>query len=169
LSNAAIGDAGPLVARSGRAGRGARRPLRRGRDSCALRRRDSGSDGCEADAHSKRNRVDRNGSTSRPWLRFHGQRPHRRGRSGDQGSSRGSGGLDARGKVTPGIIDRTRTRRRAVARHRRHHDTNRQPIRTAGYAEHSVWPEDPGERAVAGGVTTIAVLPGSANLVGGRA
>lgn len=32
------------------------------------------------------------------------------------------------------------------------------------------WPQDPGlERAVAGGVTTIQVLPGSANLIGGRA
>ncbi len=41
---------------------------------------------------------------------------------------------------------------------------------TAGvWAEHSVWPEDPGfERAVRGGVTTIHVLPGSANLFGGR-
>lgn len=41
---------------------------------------------------------------------------------------------------------------------------------TAGvWAEHSFWPEDPGiERAVAGGVTTAAILPGSANLIGGR-
>ncbi|MFO0745598.1 MAG: amidohydrolase [Myxococcota bacterium] len=41
---------------------------------------------------------------------------------------------------------------------------------TAGvWAEHSFHAEDPGiERAVRGGVTTIHVLPGSANLVGGR-
>jgi len=41
---------------------------------------------------------------------------------------------------------------------------------TAGvWAEHSFWAEDPGiERAVRGGVTTIQVLPGSANLFGGR-
>lgn len=41
---------------------------------------------------------------------------------------------------------------------------------TAGaWAEHSFWAEDPGiERAVRGGVTTIHVLPGSANLFGGR-
>lgn len=41
---------------------------------------------------------------------------------------------------------------------------------TAGvWAEHSFWPEDPGlERALAGGVTTLQVLPGSGNLIGGR-
>ncbi len=37
------------------------------------------------------------------------------------------------------------------------------------WAEHSIWPQDPAfGRAVAGGVTTIHVLPGSANLFGGR-
>lgn len=37
------------------------------------------------------------------------------------------------------------------------------------YAEHSVWPQDPQfPRALAAGVTTIQVLPGSANLIGGR-
>ena len=37
------------------------------------------------------------------------------------------------------------------------------------WAEHSVWPQDPGfSRAVAGGITTLHVLPGSANLFGGR-
>jgi imidazolonepropionase-like amidohydrolase len=37
------------------------------------------------------------------------------------------------------------------------------------WAEHSVWPQDPQfPRSVAGGVTTIQVLPGSANLIGGR-
>jgi imidazolonepropionase-like amidohydrolase len=37
------------------------------------------------------------------------------------------------------------------------------------WAEHSVWPQDPQfPRALAGGVTTIQVLPGSANLIGGR-
>jgi imidazolonepropionase-like amidohydrolase len=37
------------------------------------------------------------------------------------------------------------------------------------WAEHSVWPQDPGfNRARAGGVTTLAILPGSANLFGGR-
>ncbi len=37
------------------------------------------------------------------------------------------------------------------------------------WAEHSMWPQDPGfEQARRGGVTTIAILPGSANLFGGR-
>lgn len=37
------------------------------------------------------------------------------------------------------------------------------------WAEHSVWPQDPGfQRAVAGGITTLHILPGSANLFGGR-
>ena len=37
------------------------------------------------------------------------------------------------------------------------------------WAEHSVWPQDPGfHTALAGGVTSLQVLPGSANLVGGR-
>ncbi|MBS0362201.1 MAG: amidohydrolase family protein, partial [Proteobacteria bacterium] len=37
------------------------------------------------------------------------------------------------------------------------------------WAEHSVWPQDPGfNSARIGGVTTILVLPGSGNLIGGR-
>lgn len=37
------------------------------------------------------------------------------------------------------------------------------------WAEHSVWPQDPQfPRALAAGVTTIQILPGSANLIGGR-
>ena len=37
------------------------------------------------------------------------------------------------------------------------------------WAEHSVWPQDPQfPRSLAGGVTTLQVLPGSANLFGGR-
>jgi imidazolonepropionase-like amidohydrolase len=43
------------------------------------------------------------------------------------------------------------------------------PITADLWAEHSFWPQDPGlTRALAAGVTTINVLPGSANLVGGR-
>jgi len=38
------------------------------------------------------------------------------------------------------------------------------------WAEHSIWPQDPGfERSLAGGVTVMQILPGSANLFGGRA
>ncbi|HWS39811.1 MAG TPA: amidohydrolase [Arenimonas sp.] len=37
------------------------------------------------------------------------------------------------------------------------------------WAEHSVWPQDEGfAKALAGGVTSLQILPGSANLVGGR-
>jgi imidazolonepropionase-like amidohydrolase len=37
------------------------------------------------------------------------------------------------------------------------------------WAEHSVWPQDPGfVAALAGGITTLQILPGSANLFGGR-
>ncbi len=37
------------------------------------------------------------------------------------------------------------------------------------WAEHSVWPQDPQfGRALAAGVTTVQILPGSANLIGGR-
>lgn len=44
-----------------------------------------------------------------------------------------------------------------------------QPNTAEVWAEHSVWPQDPGfERAVAGGITTLHILPGSANLFGGR-
>lgn len=37
------------------------------------------------------------------------------------------------------------------------------------WAEHSVWPQDPGFRtALIGGITSMEILPGSANLFGGR-
>jgi imidazolonepropionase-like amidohydrolase len=37
------------------------------------------------------------------------------------------------------------------------------------WAEHSVWPMDPGfQAALEGGITTLQILPGSANLIGGR-
>ncbi len=37
------------------------------------------------------------------------------------------------------------------------------------WAEHSIWPQDPGFNAArAGGVTTLEILPGSGNLFGGR-
>ena len=44
------------------------------------------------------------------------------------------------------------------------------PVRPEVWAEHSVWPQDPGfSRAlVNGGVTSLEILPGSANLFGGR-
>jgi imidazolonepropionase-like amidohydrolase len=43
------------------------------------------------------------------------------------------------------------------------------PVTPGVWAEHSVWPQDPGfATALAGGVTTMQILPGSGNLIGGR-
>jgi imidazolonepropionase-like amidohydrolase len=43
------------------------------------------------------------------------------------------------------------------------------PVTAEVDAEHSFWPQDPGlRRAAAGGITSMLVLPGSSNLIGGR-
>ena len=43
------------------------------------------------------------------------------------------------------------------------------PVTAEVWAEHGIWPQDPGfTRALAGGVTSLQILPGSANLFGGR-
>jgi len=81
--------------------------------------------------------------------------------------------VDGRGKfVTPGIIDpHSHIGVYPVPETLAHDDGNEMtdPTTAGVRAEHSFWPEDPAiERAVAGGVTTIAVLPGSGNLIGGR-
>lgn len=82
--------------------------------------------------------------------------------------------IDGRGNyVTPGVID--------VHSHLgdypspgvdAHSDGNEMtgPVTAEVWAEHSVWPQDPGfSRALTnGGVTTLQILPGSANLFGGR-
>ena len=81
--------------------------------------------------------------------------------------------VDGSGKwLTPGIID--------VHSHMgvysspgitSHSDGNEAvaPNTAEVWAEHSVWPQDPNfEKAIAGGVTTAQILPGSANLFGGR-
>ncbi len=89
-------------------------------------------------------------------------------------SADGADVIEGQGKwVTPGIID--------VHSHLgdypspgvdAHSDGNEAtaPITAEVWAEHSVWPQDPGfARALAnGGVTTLQILPGSANLMGGR-
>jgi len=82
--------------------------------------------------------------------------------------------LDGTGKfVTPGVID--------IHSHlgvypspavEAHSDGNELtgPTTPEVWAEHSVWPQDPGfSRALAnGGVTALQILPGSGNLIGGR-
>ncbi len=82
--------------------------------------------------------------------------------------------IDGTGKfVTPGIIDsHSHIGVYAAPSTDAESDGNEYPVKanTAHvWAEHSVWPQDPQiPLAVAGGVTTIQVLPGSANLFGGR-
>lgn len=82
--------------------------------------------------------------------------------------------VDGTGKyLTPGVID--------IHSHlgdypspsvEAHSDGNEatSPTTPEVWSEHSVWPQDPGfSRALAnGGVTTLEILPGSANLMGGR-
>ena len=82
--------------------------------------------------------------------------------------------VDGRGKwVTPGVID--------AHSHLGVYPTPSVSARSDGneltdpntagvWAEHSIWPQDPGfDRARAGGVTAFMILPGSGNLFGGRA
>jgi imidazolonepropionase-like amidohydrolase len=81
--------------------------------------------------------------------------------------------IDGKGKwITPGLIDsHSHLGVYPSPSARAHGDGNEAtaPTTPGVWAEHSFWPQDPGiERAVAGGVTTIQVLPGSANLIGGR-
>jgi imidazolonepropionase-like amidohydrolase len=82
--------------------------------------------------------------------------------------------IDGTGKwVTPGIIDvHSHLGDGASPSVDAHSDINEVtgPVRSEVWAEHSVWPQDPGfSRALAnGGVTALQILPGSANLFGGR-
>ncbi len=74
--------------------------------------------------------------------------------------------------VTPGIIDvHSHLGVYASPGVRAHSDGNEvtSPVTSEVSSEHGVWPHDPGfNRARAGGVTAMLVLPGSANLFGGR-
>jgi imidazolonepropionase-like amidohydrolase len=82
--------------------------------------------------------------------------------------------IDGAGKwVTPGIIDvHSHLGNYPTPSVAAHDDGNEatSPVRPEAWAEHSVWPQDPGfSRAlVNGGVTALQILPGSANLFGGR-
>ncbi len=82
--------------------------------------------------------------------------------------------IDGRGKwVTPGIIDIHSHLgdypSPAVAANADENEMSG-PLNAGVWAEHSVWPQDPGftRALVNGGITTLQVLPGSANLFGGR-
>jgi len=92
---------------------------------------------------------------------------------GDAPAVAGATVLDLAGRhITPGLID-THSHLGVYASPggKAHSDGNEAtaPTTPGVWAEHSVWPQDPGlERAIAGGITALQVLPGSANLVGGR-
>jgi imidazolonepropionase-like amidohydrolase len=81
--------------------------------------------------------------------------------------------IDAKGRwVTPGLIDvhshlGVYPSPGESAMSDGNEATN--PVTANVWAEHSIWPQDPGfETALEGGVTTLQILPGSANLIGGR-
>jgi len=82
--------------------------------------------------------------------------------------------IDGAGKfVTPGVIDiHSHLGDYPTPSVDAHSDGNEAtaPTTPEVWAEHSVWPQDPGfTRALAnGGVTSLQILPGSANLMGGR-
>ncbi|MEM7728043.1 MAG: amidohydrolase [Pseudomonadota bacterium] len=81
--------------------------------------------------------------------------------------------IDAQGRyVTPGIIDiHSHLGNYPTPSINAHNDGNEitSPITSEVDAEHGVWPQDPGfDEALQGGVTTLHILPGSANLFGGR-
>jgi len=91
----------------------------------------------------------------------------------DISAPEGATQIDAGGRfVTPGIIDiHSHLGNYPSPGVRAHSDGNEvtSPITSEVDAEHGVWPQDPGfDEALQGGVTTLHILPGSANLFGGR-
>jgi imidazolonepropionase-like amidohydrolase len=81
--------------------------------------------------------------------------------------------IDAQGRwVTPGIID-THSHLGVYASPgiASLSDGNEMtdPVTAEVWSEHSIWPMDPGfGHAMAGGITSLQILPGSGNLIGGR-
>jgi imidazolonepropionase-like amidohydrolase len=93
---------------------------------------------------------------------------------GDTSPPAGALVIDGTGKfVTPGLIDThshlgVYPMPAVVA----HDDGNEMvgPVQPQAQSADAFWPQDPGiQRAVRGGVTAMQVLPGSGNLIGGRA
>ena len=81
--------------------------------------------------------------------------------------------IDAQDRwVTPGLIDvHSHLGVYASPNVTAHSDGNEMtgPSKPNVWAEHSIWPQDPGfSRALAGGITSLQILPGSGNLIGGR-
>lgn len=81
--------------------------------------------------------------------------------------------IDGSGRwLTPGIIDvHSHLGNYPAPSYESHRDGNEAtaPVTAEVWAEHSVWPQDPQfPLALAGGVTAMQILPGSANLIGGR-
>jgi len=81
--------------------------------------------------------------------------------------------IDGKGKwLTPGLIDvHSHMGVYSAPQTPNNADGNEMtnPVTAEVWAEHSVWPQDPQfELALAGGVTTVQILPGSGNLIGGR-
>jgi imidazolonepropionase-like amidohydrolase len=94
-------------------------------------------------------------------------------RSAPTSRYRRSARVDGTGKfVTPGVIDtHSHLGVYAAPGVDANSDGNEMtnPSTPNVWAEHSVWPQDPQfPRALSAGVTTIQILPGSANLFGGR-
>ncbi|MDO9452356.1 MAG: amidohydrolase family protein [Stagnimonas sp.] len=92
----------------------------------------------------------------------------------DAGTVPGAKIIDAKGRyVTPGLIDaHSHLGVYPSPEVWAHSDGNEATAPTTAevWSEHSVWPQDPGfEAARAGGITSLLILPGSANLIGGRA
>ena len=93
---------------------------------------------------------------------------------GDFAAPEGAVIVDGTGKfVTPGLIDtHSHLGVYPMPGAAAHEDGNEMvgPVTPHAQVADAFWPQDPGiQRAVAGGVTAMQVLPGSGNLIGGRA